>query len=432
MKSSSLINRFGIDRRLVLRGTIASATTLVGGGLFATEKSMLKHAAAYVKVDEKWTSDHHWDFLNALPPDQIVALKKVLDMDEKIEGRSKDASGIVRKVFRISNNLFSRQYRNSERQNYHEILEWIARHHEIPASVIQKSSSLALERRICMIMMGKMWDKMTPDQRYELMAKINPDKKLDHAALAASSGSVAILALAGAVSYYGFAFYMGMSVFISQAAGLLGITLPFAAYTGSSSLVAFLTGPVGIVLALITLGAAATYFGCAEADRTAVYIMQLHALKVAAMQEAGYKDHEAFPIRVIYPFHGHVMANRNEAREWETFVLERQKDGTYAIKAHSGYWCADSTLEGRLVANREVVGPWEKWKMIRNDDDMVSFLSHTGHYLAVEQDQKTVIANRTEIGKWGKFSLKQLDSNGSKVAIQCWHGTLLCAEGNHA
>lgn len=139
------------------------------------------------------------------------------------------------------------------------------------------------------------WDKLSVEQRKELLNKIDPNNKIkDKAAIVALSSSGAIAALSTSVAFSGFAFYTTMSVGISTAAGLLGVTLPFAAYTGASSVVAFLSGPVGWAIAGIAALGGVALAGRANIKKTAIFICQLHFMKVEALIEAGIPEKEIF------------------------------------------------------------------------------------------------------------------------------------------
>ncbi|MEZ4731397.1 MAG: hypothetical protein R3E79_30125 [Caldilineaceae bacterium] len=136
---------------------------------------------------------------------------------------------------------------------------------------------------------------MSVEQRQELLNKIDPNGKIkDKAAIAALTGSGAIAVLSTSVAFSGFAFYTSMSVAISTVAGFFGLTLPFAAYTGASSVVAFLSGPVGWAIAGIAALGGIALAGRANVTKTSAFISQIHALKVAALIEAGIPEKEIF------------------------------------------------------------------------------------------------------------------------------------------
>src|SRR5690349_15514309 len=96
------------------------------------------------------------------------------------------------------------------------------------------------------------------------------------------------------VAFYGFTFYTSMSVAISVVASSLGLALPFAAYMGASSIVAFLSGPVGWTIAGILGIGGVALSGRANPDKTTAFILQIHSLKAAALVAAGVPEKEVF------------------------------------------------------------------------------------------------------------------------------------------
>jgi len=63
------------------------------------------------------------------------------------------------------------------------------------------------------------------------------------------NGSI-MMAFAAVVEVAGFSFFMAAVTFFASAASLIGITLPFAFYTGLTSMIAILSNPIFIILAL--------------------------------------------------------------------------------------------------------------------------------------------------------------------------------------
>ena len=66
-----------------------------------------------------------------------------------------------------------------------------------------------------------------------------------------------------------------------------------------------------------------------------------------------------------------LVANRNWAREWETFRLElidgEFRDGRHiALIADDGHYvCAEQGGGGEVVANRPTLGDWETFQVVR-------------------------------------------------------------------
>jgi hypothetical protein len=101
------------------------------------------------------------------------------------------------------------------------------------------------------------------------------------------SGTAMIALLATTVYFAGFAFYATMSTAIAAAAGILGITLPIGVYTGAAALVAILSGPVGLVIVGLGTAGSVVLLGRANLKKTTAFVLQMHGLKVAALQNSG-------------------------------------------------------------------------------------------------------------------------------------------------
>jgi len=161
--------------------------------------------------------------------------------------------------------------------------------------LVEGGSTLILEREIQKQIFANLWDKLKREQRLKLLEKIDPNGHIhDKAAIAAMTGAGALGVLSLTVAFYGFAFYTTMSVTICTVAGFFGLTLPFVAYAGSSTLVAFLCGPVGwAIMGLAALGGVALA-GRPNAKKITAFICQIHALKIAALIDAGVPEKAVF------------------------------------------------------------------------------------------------------------------------------------------
>jgi uncharacterized protein YaaW (UPF0174 family) len=289
----------GIGRRTFL----VLATSL---GLFGCKRRKpmplaLALAAPFVKPKEKWTADHFYNFLNALPADVMLPFKKsqgILGKDAtkaQLKGGDQDARDIQRHALWISSNILEYPFRDEKKLNYHDLTAWVCGEAGVPRSIIQKASTFMLERELHKLLFAQMWDKLDPQQRQGLLAEVDPNGTIkDKAAIAALGGAGALAALSTTVAFTGFAFYTTMSVTIATVASALGITLPFATYAGLSTLVGILSGPIGwAIMGVVALGGVALA-GRSNLQKTTALISQLHALKVEALIAAGVPEQEVF------------------------------------------------------------------------------------------------------------------------------------------
>jgi uncharacterized protein YaaW (UPF0174 family) len=185
--------------------------------------------------------------------------------------------------------MFTTVFKDKEMVDYDGIVRWVARKYDVESTLVDRATTFELEQQIMLKLFAGIWDKLTPEQRKELLNKVDPDgaKIKDRAALVVASGSAAAAMLATTALLSGFAFYTTMSVMIAGAAGLLGVTLPFAAYTGSSIAVAVLSGPIG--WSIISLGGVLSlvWLGSANVKQCAAAVCQINALRARAWEASG-------------------------------------------------------------------------------------------------------------------------------------------------
>lgn len=256
--------------------------------------SPMARVAPFVKPQEKWTADHFYNFLKALPPDTMLALKKSLEIlpadatKSQLSGADQDARDVQKHALWLSSNILTYPFRDEKQLNYHELAAWVCGEAGVSQPLIQKAPTFTLERELHKLLFAQLWDKLNPQQRKDLLAKIDPNRAIkDKAAVAALSGAGALAALSATVAFTGFAFYTTMSVTVATVAGAVGVTLPFATYAGASTVVGILSGPVGLaIMGAAALGGVALA-GRPNLRKTTALVGQIHALKVEALIAAG-------------------------------------------------------------------------------------------------------------------------------------------------
>lgn len=172
--------------------------------------------------------------------------------------------------------------------NYHEdVVQWVAGKHDVDKNQIKTLSTFDLERKIVEMYFAEIWDDLTEQQRQELLSKIERETNSvfsNKAAIAQMSGVAAIGALSGTVAFTGFAFYTTMSTVIATVTGWLGLTLPFVAYTSASSAVSALAGPPGWIIAGVLLAGSGVALCWPDSDSTTRFVMVLHSIKVSRVK----------------------------------------------------------------------------------------------------------------------------------------------------
>jgi hypothetical protein len=108
--------------------------------------------------------------------------------------------------------------------------------------------------------------------------------------------------------------------------------------------------------------------------------------------------------------HGGVHADRDHVEAWESFWMNcLNSDTRVSILSWQGLFSARNGGGSSVFANRPQVKEWETWRLIRNGDGSVSFQTWDGHYLtARDGGGRECWADATSIGPFEKFELVNL------------------------
>jgi uncharacterized protein YaaW (UPF0174 family) len=244
--------------------------------------------APYVKAEAVWAPLDFHKFLCHCNPKQIGLLEYSLNLASERNNLPERITAIQKDFIWESSNIAHYPFRDTDQVDYHKTVQWVAKKQGIPKEICERESTFILERRIFENIFRDMWEKLTVDQRTELLIKIDTRGQLDIQTLSAASGTAALATLATTAYFAGFTFYTTMSTAIFSVAGIFGVSLPFGAYAGASTAVAVLSGPVG--WALVALGAAGSValLGRADLRETTAFIIQVHTLKAAALKNSGW------------------------------------------------------------------------------------------------------------------------------------------------
>ncbi|WP_300435919.1 hypothetical protein [Christiangramia sp.] len=169
---------------------------------------------------------------NNLNADQKRVFQKLLN---KKPGESFDIEKELSAIIKPLKGMFQKKL------TYGEILQKIIKHYNLPGT---NSSVKKMEEQILLHKFQENYDKLSPEEKKKFQDQLNKvleNQNLENSQLA-SLGTVGALALA---ELSGMGLYIMASTLVGGLTSLLGITLPFAFYTGMSSFLAFVTGPVG-------------------------------------------------------------------------------------------------------------------------------------------------------------------------------------------
>ena len=280
----------------LIAGGMALAA-IVGGGYYASGWFRDPIAAAADAADpfkQKWDTADYDAFLAKLPADALWTLKVSLGLatiEDRMPAnvdRNAMRAEINAEVVWVSSNLAGWIFKGKA-VRYDELARWVAEEYDVPSALAVRASTFKVERAIVLQLFAGIWDGLTPEQRSEVLAKIDPDGSLkDPAGIALMSGTAAASRLAGSALFFGFGFYTTMSTVIATIGKILGVTVPWVVYSSASTLVAFLaTNPFGWALLAVGAGASVAWLGGANEQKSAAFVCQINALRAAAWKAAG-------------------------------------------------------------------------------------------------------------------------------------------------
>lgn len=368
-----------VSRRAVVRSIVGGSFAIASPKLFATDVQTedFSKLARYVQPKVSWSHAELNDFLDVLPDSGLISMMKALQLlphdesDYEIPNRDVAIKSIKTQMLWYSSNIIAYPVRSEERINYQSLVKWVASQLRVDQWIVDTQPTLVIERAIQEQLFVELWDKLNVDQRKELLKVVDADGYIaNHGAVAALGGAGALAALSLTVHLTGFAFYTTMSTVICTVAGFFGVTLPFAVYTGASSIVAFLSGPVGWALLAVAAAAGVALAGRANPQKTAAAICQIHSLKVAALQAANEGDATVFQV-MADPLKRLLIGQWRFECEDEHVYMTLKFDGTFGA---NGY-----RLPSMANAQPELV--WQgkgEWKV--RDNALSIKRTHTWHF----------------------------------------------------
>lgn len=151
---------------------------------------------------------------------------------------------IIKGMKWLSRNIVEDFWRDvfGSQETYRDILVMVCKHLEITVKPSMKPQDI--EAKISQQLMQTVWNKMTEAQRLAFDAEMKKmaEKNGKGKEWAATGGMAAVLA---ASNLAGFSAYLVATSSLAALTGSLGIVLPFAAYTGLTTALSVVLGPVG-------------------------------------------------------------------------------------------------------------------------------------------------------------------------------------------
>jgi hypothetical protein len=117
---------------------------------------------------------------------------------------------------------------------------------------------------------------------------------------------------------------------------------------------------------------------------------------------------------------GELVANRNAAKEWETFEIVKLEKEHVALKACNGkYVRAKGGGGGKLKADRHWINSHETFLLVGKGGNKFALRTHNGQYVCAEGGGgRELVADRNAIREWETFELVELASPYVRANIQ--------------
>lgn len=101
-----------------------------------------------------------------------------------------------------------------------------------------------------------------------------------------------------------------------------------------------------------------------------------------------------------------VIANRDNAYQWETFTLVMFENNKCALRTYENkFFSAEIKHENEIIATRTTVADWETFTLVNIDKDIVAFKAANGKYLSMDEKTMKLFATADTIGMNEKFIL---------------------------
>lgn len=102
-----------------------------------------------------------------------------------------------------------------------------------------------------------------------------------------------------------------------------------------------------------------------------------------------------------------LIANRNEAKQWETFsILLFFKNNKCALRtSNNNFLSADLHKSCEIAANRTSIGDWEIFTITYLTDEHIALKAVNGKYLSLDKNSNHIFATANTIGENEKFKI---------------------------
>jgi hypothetical protein len=101
-----------------------------------------------------------------------------------------------------------------------------------------------------------------------------------------------------------------------------------------------------------------------------------------------------------------VVANRDDASAWETFIIVNLENNKCAIRSFNfRFLCPELNHQNEITATRDKIAGWETFTLVKLDSNYVAFKAANEKYLSVDEKSFQLFARSDSIGRKERFEL---------------------------
>lgn len=248
---------------------------------YEKRKNDLDHTLSRIEARQRELSARYLEsmelrkLLQQASPQELEGLARILGVRDGAQ-----ADEIADALRSAGSNATASSWRklrgNEPHVPYREVLDDVARKLLVKTQSNDKSYA-KLEQQIVATALQKLLDEARPEERQQLLRSLDQERSRLAGTVGYAAGALVVANLSG------FGLYIAASSLVSTLAGAIGLTLPFAFYTGMSSVIARLIGPVAWVALL--LGGGAMLVGGVDYKKTVPAVYAIAAIRARLLAE---------------------------------------------------------------------------------------------------------------------------------------------------
>ena len=105
-------------------------------------------------------------------------------------------------------------------------------------------------------------------------------------------------------------------------------------------------------------------------------------------------------------FYNLVLANRDNAWEWETFLMIEYKNDQCALRSFRAHFLSpELNNNAEISATHMSIDKWEVFTMVDHGNNVISLMAFNGKFLTVDEKTLQLFANSDTIGEREKFEI---------------------------